>query len=246
MSQLHVIATLKTCYTGKFGVPRQSGLAPAAWGVVEFEPAYRRAEAVRGIEAFSHLWLITRFHRVEEEPQSLTVRPPKLGGNERRGVFATRSPFRPNRLALTVVKLDRVELDGPESPRLWVSGVDLVDGTPVIDIKPYVRYADSVPEATSSFADSAPEALPVEWHCAQPSSAAAQTVIEQSLAGQPQPAYHQDAEREYATEIDGWHVRWQTLEDRILVVGCDPDCLEVTSSATDAASRLRQPGRRRR
>lgn len=223
MSQLHVIATLKTCYAGKFGVPRQSGLAPAAWGVVEFEPAYRRIEAVRGIEDFSHLWLITRFHRVAEEPQSLTVRPPRLGGNERRGVFATRSPFRPNRLALTVVKLDRVDLDGPEAPRLWVSGVDLVDGTPVIDIKPYVRYADSVPEATSSFADHPPEALPVEWLCARPSSTSALTVIEQSLAGQPRPAYHQDAAREYATEIAGWRVRWQALEDKVLVVGCEPE-----------------------
>lgn len=221
MSSLNVIAKLRTCYTDKFGVPRQSGLVPAAWGVIEFEPAYRRAEAVRGIEEFSHLWLITQFHLVTEEPTSLTVRPPKLGGNERRGVFATRSPFRPNRLTLSVVKLDRVELDGDKAPRLFVSGVDLVDGTPVFDIKPYIRYADSIPEARSSFATTPPPPVPVLWECQSSVPEEVRVIIDQSLAQQPQPAYHDDSDRAYATEIGGWRVKWASKPECARVLSCE-------------------------
>jgi tRNA-Thr(GGU) m(6)t(6)A37 methyltransferase TsaA len=221
MSSLNVIAKLRTCYTDKFGVPRQSGIVPAAWGVIEFEPAYRRAEAVRGIEEFSHLWLITQFHLVTEEPTSLTVRPPKLGGNERRGVFATRSPFRPNRLTLSVVKLDRVELDGDKAPRLFVSGVDLVDGTPVFDIKPYIRYADSIPEARSSFATTPPPPVPVLWECTSSVPEEVRVIIDQSLAQQPQPAYHDDSDRAYATEIGGWRVKWASKPECARVMSCE-------------------------
>ena len=221
MSSLNVIAKLRTCYTDKFGVPRQSGLVPAAWGVIEFEPAYRRAEAVRGIKEFSHLWLITQFHLVNEEPTSLTVRPPKLGGNERRGVFATRSPFRPNRLTLSVVKLDRVELDGDTAPRLFVSGVDLVDGTPVFDIKPYIRYADSIPEARSSFATTPPPPVPVLWECQSSVPEEVRVIIDQSLAQQPQPAYHDDSDRAYATEIGGWRVKWASKPECAKVLSCE-------------------------
>jgi tRNA-Thr(GGU) m(6)t(6)A37 methyltransferase TsaA len=221
MSSLNVIAKLRTCYTDKFGVPRQSGLVPAAWGVIEFEPAYRRAEAVRGIKEFSHLWLITQFHLVNEEPTSLTVRPPKLGGNERRGVFATRSPFRPNRLTLSVVKLDRVELDGDKAPRLFVSGVDLVDGTPVFDIKPYIRYADSIPEARSSFATTPPPPVPVLWECTSSVPEEVRVIIDQSLAQQPQPAYHDDSDRAYATEIGGWRVKWASKPECARVMSCE-------------------------
>jgi tRNA (adenine37-N6)-methyltransferase len=221
MSSLNVIAKLRTCYTDKFGVPRQSGLVPAAWGIIEFEPAYRRAEAVRGIEEFSHLWLITQFHLVNEEPTALTVRPPKLGGNERRGVFATRSPFRPNRLTLSVVKLDRVELDGDKVPRLFVSGVDLVDGTPVFDIKPYICYADSIPEARSSFATTPPPPVPVLWECQSSVPEEVRVIIDQSLAQQPQPAYHDDSDRAYATEIGGWRVKWASKPECARVMSCE-------------------------
>ncbi len=221
MSSLNVIAKLRTCYTDKFGVPRQSGLVPAAWGIIEFEPAYRRAEAVRGIEEFSHLWLITQFHLVNEEPTALTVRPPKLGGNERRGVFATRSPFRPNRLTLSVVKLDRVELDGDKAPRLFVSGVDLVDGTPVFDIKPYIRYADSIPEARSGFATTPPPPVPVLWECQSSVPEEVRVIIDQSLAQQPQPAYHDDSDRAYATEIGGWRVKWASKPECARVMSCE-------------------------
>lgn len=219
MPEITSIATLHTCYTDKFGVPRQSGLAPSAWGIVEFEPAYRRAEAVRGIEEFSHLWLITQFHLVGKEPTSLTVRPPRLGGNERRGVFATRAPFRPNRLTLSVVKLNRVELEGDNAPRLFVSGVDLVDGTPIFDIKPYVRYADAIMDAHSGFADTLPVQVPVIWECAEPPPEV-KVIIDESLALQPQPSYHEDREREYVTEIAGWRVRWIALQDCAKVRFC--------------------------
>ena len=221
MFSLNVIATLRTCYTDKFGVPRQSGLVPSAWGVIEFEPAYRRVEAVRGIEEFSHLWLITRFHLVEDEPASLTVRPPKLGGNEKRGVFATRSPFRPNRMTLSVVKLDRVEWEGDLAPRLFVSGVDLVDGTPVFDIKPYVRYADSIPTARSGFADNPPSTTQVQWECESTVPNDIRLIIDQSLAQQPQPAYHDEPDRLYATEIAGWRVKWVAQEDCARVKSCE-------------------------
>lgn len=219
MPTITPIAILRSCYTDKFGTPRQSGLVPEAWGIIEFEPPYRRPEAIRGIEAFSHLWLITQFHLVPDEPASLTVRPPKLGGNERRGVFATRSPFRPNRLTLTVVKLDRVETEGPGAPRLFVSGVDLVDGTPIFDIKPYIRYADSIPDAVSGFADEAPPRIPVVWQCPQPPEPAC-SLIANSLSLQPQPAYHEDPERIYATEISGLHVKWQMHHNTCHIMEC--------------------------
>ncbi len=221
MPDIQPIATLRTCYTDKFGVPRQSGLVPAAWGIIEFTPAFRRVEAVRGIEAFSHLWLITQFHLVENEPTSLTVRPPRLGGNEKRGVFATRSPFRPNRLTLSVVKLDRVELEGSEAPRLFVSGVDLVDGTPVFDIKPYIRYADSLPDARSGFADQIPPRVSVIWDCESLVPDDVRVIIDQSLALQPQPAYHDEPDRLYATEIAGWRVKWIAHEDGARVRSCE-------------------------
>ncbi len=214
---IHPVATLRSCYPQKFGVPRQSGLVPAAWGEVIFEPAFRRPEAVRGLEGFSHLWLITLFHEVPEEAVKLSVRPPRLGGNERVGVFASRSPFRPNRLALSVVKLERVD---PQEPRLFVSGVDLVDGTPVIDIKPYVPYADSLPGATGGFAGSAPDLVHVVWNVTPPLPEQDRQLIEQSLALQPQPAYQAEEGREYGAEFGPWSVRWITSGGVAKIVVC--------------------------
>ena len=147
----------------------------------------------------------------------LTVRPPRLGGNERRGVFATRSPFRPNRLGLSVVKLERVESDGP---RLWVSGVDLVDGTPVYDIKPYVPYADSVPDARSTFAPDAPLRVEVRWNVDVQIPDAERAIIEQSIALQPQPAYQDEAGRSYAADFAGWQVRWRVTLDGAVIDSC--------------------------
>jgi tRNA-Thr(GGU) m(6)t(6)A37 methyltransferase TsaA len=217
------VAVLRTCYPGKFGVPRQSGLAPAARGLVEFEPAYRRAEAVEGLEGFTHLWLITRFHLVPDDATKLSVRPPRLGGNERVGVFATRSPFRPNRIGLSVVRLERVESESGQGPRLHVSGVDLVDGTPVLDIKPYIRYADSVPDAASGFANEAPRGAPVRWLAQPPPSDEARRVIEQSLALRPEPAYLASADdREFGGEIAGFRLRWRIEDDLVTITVCEP------------------------
>lgn len=153
--EIEPIGILRSCFGEKFAVPRQPGLCPSAWGFLEFAPGYRFTEALRGLEGFSHVWLIFGFHKTEGAGWHPTVRPPRLGGNERVGVFASRSTFRPNGLGLSLVKLDRIAWeseDGMEPPVLHFSGVDLVDGTPVYDIKPYLPYAESIPDATSGYA----------------------------------------------------------------------------------------------
>ena len=149
---IHPVAYFHSPLTSKFGIPRQSGLAEELVGTIVLEPEYRREEAVRGLEAFDYLWLIWEFSANPHEQQGLTVRPPRLGGNERVGVFASRSPFRPNRLGLSCVRIDKVEI-GENGPVIHVRGADLMDGTPIYDIKPYVAYADSHPEARSGFVD---------------------------------------------------------------------------------------------
>ena len=146
---LHIIARISTPFGEKFGVPRQSGLVDTAAKIV-FEPPFRSVEAVRGLEGFSHLWLLWQFDR-NGEKWSPTVRPPRLGGNRRLGVFATRSPFRPNPIGLSCVELEKVDFDAPDGPVLHVRGADLVDGTPIFDIKPYVPYCDARPEAKGGF-----------------------------------------------------------------------------------------------
>ena len=201
------VGVLHTCYPEKFGVPRQPGLVTAATGEVHLLPEYAREEAVRGLDGFSHIWLITLFHQVKPEQVGLTARPPRLGGNERMGVFATRSPFRPNRLALSVVKLEGVVIDA-RGVRLRVSGVDAMDGTPVMDIKPYVPYADAVPGAVGGFASDAPSASPVEWGCDPPVAHADRLLIEQTLSYNPQPAYQEDSRRSYKARIGGYDVVW--------------------------------------
>ena len=150
---LQVIAHIRSDFPSKFGIPRQSGLVDALQAAVVFEPEYRKPEAVRGLEEFSHIWLIWQFSQAVREGWSPTVRPPRLGGNARVGVFATRSPFRPNALGLSAVRLEAVELSGKLGPVLHVAGADLLDGTPIYDIKPYLPYADAWPEAIGGFTD---------------------------------------------------------------------------------------------
>ncbi|MBO6012270.1 MAG: tRNA (N6-threonylcarbamoyladenosine(37)-N6)-methyltransferase TrmO, partial [Bacteroidales bacterium] len=142
------IAHIETDFGSKFGVPRQSGLVPELEGRIVFEPAYRVPEAFRGLEGFSHIWLLWDFSESHQEEWSPTVRPPRLGGNVRVGVFATRSPFRPNPIGLSCVQLSRIDHDSPDGPVLWVRGADLMDGTPIFDNKPYLPFADSHPEAS--------------------------------------------------------------------------------------------------
>jgi tRNA-Thr(GGU) m(6)t(6)A37 methyltransferase TsaA len=215
-----VIAHIHTDFTSKFGVPRQSGLVPSLQGQIVFTPEYRVADALRGIEGFSHLWLIWQFSKAVREDWSPTVRPPRLGGNTRMGVFATRSPFRPNAIGLSCVKLERVEWNTPNGPVLHITGADLMDGTPIFDIKPYLAYADSHPEATGGFVDGLGErGLAVDC----PPALLEQLPLEKRkallevLAQDPRPSYQSDPARVYGFNFGGWEVHF-TVQDGQLTV----------------------------
>jgi tRNA-Thr(GGU) m(6)t(6)A37 methyltransferase TsaA len=225
MSESRVVATIQniariyTDFPTKFGVPRQSGLTPLMATII-FEPLYRDPSAIRGLEGFSYIWLIWQFSEAVGSKVSPTVRPPRLGGNTRMGVFATRSPFRPNHLGLSSVKLERIELHPKWGPVLHVSGADMIDKTPIFDIKPYLPYADSHPEAEAGFA--APyEAykleviFPERWLSLipEPLRPGLYSVLEQD----PRPAYVQDSERVFGIPFAGFDVRF-TVAKRILTV----------------------------
>ena len=217
---MHTIAHIRTDLPEKFGVPRQSGLVPQLQGTIVFEPDYRNPDALRGLESFSHLWLIFRFHRAEREGWSPTVRPPRLGGNRRMGVFATRSPFRPNNLGLSCVKLEGVRRDEKLGPVIRVSGADLVDGTPILDIKPYLPYADCPRDATGGFTDPL-EAEPLEVECDEALLAGLEAQQRAGLMGvlacDPRPRYQEDPERVYGLAFAGKNVKF-TVRDRVLTV----------------------------
>ncbi|HID49238.1 MAG TPA: tRNA (N6-threonylcarbamoyladenosine(37)-N6)-methyltransferase TrmO [Chromatiales bacterium] len=195
------VGFLRSCFPEKFGIPRQPGLVPVARATLELAPPWDRPEALQGLEEFSHVWLIFVFHEIPRQEGKVTVRPPRLGGNRRVGVFASRSMFRPNPVGLSVVELEAVELDATP-PRLHLRGVDLLDGTPVLDIKPYLPYVDAIPTAHGAWADSPPEpALAVrfsagaERQCrdAQARYPELRELIEQVLAQDPRPAYYGNA-----------------------------------------------------
>ena len=209
------IAHIETPFKEKFGVPRQAGLVDYEARVV-FEPEYRVAEAVRGLDEFDYVWLIWSFHLAEREEWSPTVRPPRLGGNKRVGVFATRSPFRPNAIGLSSVRLLRIEA----GPVLVVSGADLVDGTPIYDIKPYLPYADSHPEARGGFAQEAPKSLElVDDHGLLMQLPEGQReALEQTLCQDPRPHYQHDAQRVYAMPFDKWEVKFRVTDGVVEVV----------------------------
>ena len=217
---LKVIARIETDFAEKFGIPRQSGLVPSLRGRVVFEPEYRNPEALRGIEGFSHLWLIWQFSRAVRETWSPTVRPPRLGGNTRLGVFATRSPFRPNALGLSCVRLEAVE-QTDRGPVLVVSGADLLDGTPIYDIKPYLPYADSVPDAVGGFAAEAPKSrLTVE---ADPALLEAlpeekREALLEVLALDPRPSYQDDPARIYGFRFADREVRFRVEGEKLTVL----------------------------
>lgn len=207
------IGFVRSCFKEKFAIPRQPQLAPAARGVLELVPPFDQAEAVQGLEQVSHVWLLFLFHQALEDKPRLKVRPPRLGGNQSLGVFATRSTHRPNGIGQSVVRLEKVE-----AGRLWLSGIDLLDGTPVLDIKPYVPYADRVADASNRIAEAAPALIPVEWEDAaliqarehqarleQPLVA----LIEQCLAQDPRPAYQEPGpERRYGARLWDVDVHW--------------------------------------
>ncbi len=215
-----IIARIHTDLPEKFGVPRQSGLVPQLRGTIVLEPAYRNPDALRGLEGFSHLWLIFQFHRAVREGWSPTVRPPRLGGNRRMGVFATRSPFRPNNMGLSCVKLEGVRQDEKLGPVIDVSGADLVDGTPILDIKPYLPYADCHPEATGGFTDPL-DGQTLQVNC---DPALLSGLNEEQKAGlmgvlacDPRPRYQEDPERVYGLAFAGKNVKF-TVKDGVLTV----------------------------
>ena len=215
-AMMHVIARIHTDFPEKFGVPRQSGLVDELRAQIVFEPPYRNPDAVRGLEGFSHIWLIWQFDRALRDTWSPTVRPPRLGGNRRMGVFATRSPFRPNAIGLSSVRLERVEAETPRGPVLHVRGADLVDGTPIFDIKPYLPYADSHPDARGGFTDpitrkllrvSAPEELREKFPAG----------LLGVLENDPRPRYQNDPERVYAMDFAGLEIKFTVSEDTLTV-----------------------------
>lgn len=215
------IARIRSDFSSKFGVPRQSGLVEALEALVVFEPEYRDPAALRGLEGFSHVWLIWAFDRAVREGWSPTVRPPRLGGNVRLGVFATRSPFRPNPIALSAVALAGIERTEELGTVLRVRGADLMDGTPILDIKPYLPYADCRPEAAGGFAAApAGETLAVEcpaalWERVPPDRREA---LRSVLALDPRPRYQADAERVYGFGFAGLEVRFSVEGETLRVV----------------------------
>ncbi len=229
--EIEPIGILRTCFGGKFGVPRQPGLCPSAWGVLEFSEKYRSLEAVRGLEGFSHVWLIFGFHETAEQGWHPTVRPPRLGGNERVGVFASRSTFRPNGLGLSLVKLDRIDFephDGLHPPLIHVSGVDLIDGSPIFDVKPYLAYAESVADARCGYAAEEIPRLSVQIESAvledfQALDERSRKVIREVLSLDARPAASpKAAEKLYGAELCGRNVRFRVDGETCWVVEvCD-------------------------
>lgn len=218
--EMKVIARLHSAFPTKFGLPRQSGLVEGITATIIFEPDYRAAEALRGIEDFSHLWLIWGFSGNRHDNWSPTVRPPRLGGNTRMGVFATRSPFRPNPVGLSCVKLEGVEQDGENGTVLRVSGVDMMDGTPIYDIKPYIPYADCRPEASEGFTSQNQDYLlevdfPEELLAIIPETQRGGLIG--ALEHDPRPAYQRDPERVYGFEYAGFEVRF-SVNEKLLTV----------------------------
>ncbi|MBP3350999.1 MAG: tRNA (N6-threonylcarbamoyladenosine(37)-N6)-methyltransferase TrmO [Lachnospiraceae bacterium] len=222
---MKIIAHIHTDFPEKFGIPRQSGLVPELKGKIVFEPEYRNPEAVKGLEGFNYIWLLWQFQGVERDNWSATVKPPRLGGKKRMGVFATRSPFRPNPVGLSSVKLEKIELT-EEGPVLHVSGVDLKDKTPIYDIKPYLPYADCHPDATEGFAGEVKEYslqvdFPEELLVRLPEEK--RTAIVEVLKQDPRPSTQSEQSKVYGVSFAGYDVRFLVEEDVLKVV--DVVCL---------------------
>ena len=217
---MKTIATIQTDFPTKFGLPRQSGLVDALEGRIVFEKEYRVPAAIRGLEGYSHIWLIWRFSESEREDWSPTVRPPRLGGNVSMGVFATRSPFRPNPIGLSCVRLIGIDETSPDGPALLVAGADLMNGTPILDIKPYLPNQDSRPEATEGFAGAVKDyslkvVIPEEWLAMVPESK--REALRGVLAQDPRPGYRRGDARPFGVEFAGLDVRF-TVENGVLTV----------------------------
>ena len=231
--ELHIIAHAHNGFSQKFGIPRQSREDSLIETRIVFTPTYRVRESLRGIEEYSHLWLLWGFHEAirrdgneaTSNEWTPTVRPPRLGGNKRMGVFATRSPFRPNPLGLSCVQIDRIELDTPDGPVIHVRGADLMDGTPIYDIKPYIKYADSRPHSVCGYVDSLQErslkvVLPEEISAKVDDKSVLPALV-QTLGLDPRPSYHNDPEREYGLSFAGLNVRFKVSDNVLTVIDID-------------------------
>lgn len=219
--EMQVIARIKSDFSTKFGIPRQSGLVKELQATIIMEPEFRNPDMLRGLDGFSHLWLIWQFSANADKAWSPTVRPPRLGGNTRLGVFATRSTFRPNFIGLSSVKLEGLEQTKDFGTVIHVSGADLMDGTPIFDIKPYIPYGDCHPDATGGFTDTAGSYLlevdfPKELLCRLPEDK--QWAAIGVLSHDPRPSYQKDSERIYGISFAGFDIRFQVKEDRLTVI----------------------------
>lgn len=227
---MKIIARIHNDFKEKFGIPRQSGLSGGLESRIVFEPEYRNPDALRGIEGYSHLWLIWEFSEAKRETWSPTVRPPRLGGNKRVGVFATRSPYRPNPIGLSSVKLLRIEQTRDEGMVLIVRGADLLDGTPIYDIKPYLAYSDSHPDAIGGFADPVQNyALKVDF-CKELLSKvhiSKQKPLIEILEQDPRPSYQNDPNREYGMRFSNYEIFFKVDGERLIVVRVE-DCKDDT------------------
>ena len=220
--EIRPVAYIRTEFPEKFGIPRQSGLAERLSGKIIFEKEFRIPEAFRGLSDFSHLWLIWEFSANRHSEWQPTVRPPRLGGNAHMGVFATRSPYRPNPLGLSCVELESIDFDDPEGPVLYVRGADLMDGTPIYDIKPYIRYADSHPDAVCGYVDELSESkLRVKISpelVAKVDDDDVLAAMVEMLSLDPRPSYHNDPHREYGLSFAGYNVRFIVCDGVLEVV----------------------------
>ena len=222
---LKVIARIHTDFPTKFGIPRQSGLVEELVGEITFEPTYRQPEALMGLEEYSHLWLLWDFSQVQREGWTATVHPPRLGGKEKRGVFATRSPFRPNPIGLSCVKLLKVITEGEDVPKLLVAGADLMDGTPIYDIKPYLPYADCIVDARGGFGEAhKKDQIQVDFpeelleRIPEDKREAAMAVLSQD----PRAAYHKQEDYVYGMSFAGWDLRFTVADEVLKVVDVVP------------------------
>lgn len=215
-----IIARIKSDFREKFGIPRQSGIVQNLRSTIRFEPEFRNADALRGLEGFSHLWIMWIFSENIRSTWSPTVRPPRLGGNKRLGVFATRSSFRPNPIALSCVKIEQINLDGAEGPEIIVSGADLMDGTPIVDIKPYLPYTDAHPEAMGGFADAVRQ---IKLHVKETDvlrkvSTDKRSALIEVLEQDPRPAYQNDPERTYGFTFANYEIKFKVQDNELEVV----------------------------
>jgi len=228
--ELVVVAKIHTEFSDKFGIPRQSGLVPSLRGEIVFEPEFRSIDAVRGLEEFSHIWLLWEFSQAKRDGYALTVTPPRLGGKVRKGVFATRAPYRPNSIGLSSVKLEEIYLDEARGPILVVSGADLLDGTPIYDIKPYLPYTDSLPEAQGCFAEEHKEdqiAVIFPENLMEKLPESLRNSALEVLRQDPRAAYNKKPDYVYGMSFAGYDIRF-TVQDNVLMV---QDVLEIAKDS---------------